>query len=235
MTKTAGPKPGAPSGRNALRTRVKTAAKRSLSSARWLERQLNDPYVLAAKADGYRSRAAYKLLEIDEKFPLLTTGARILDLGAAPGGWTQVALAKIGDKGSVLGVDILDMAPIPGAVLMKMDFLDDDAPDRIKAALNGAPTLVMSDMAAPTTGHKRTDHLRTMALCEVALDLAFDVLEPGGSFLAKVLQGGTERSLLEKLKLGFAEVRHVKPKASRAESSEMYVLAKGFRGRTDPV
>jgi 23S rRNA (uridine2552-2'-O)-methyltransferase len=218
-------------GRNALHTKVKTAAKRSLSSTLWLERQLNDPYVQASKRDGYRSRAAYKLLEIDEKFPILRKGARILDLGAAPGGWTQVALAKIGEKGAVLGVDILEMLPIPGARLMQLDFLDPNAPDLIKQALDGAPDIVMSDMAAPTTGHKRTDHLRTMSLCEVALELAEEVLAPGGAFLAKVLQGGTERSLLDRLKRGFTEVRHVKPKASRAESSEMYVLAKGFRGR----
>lgn len=228
----AGPAAG-PTGRNALRTKVKTAAKRSLSSARWLERQLNDPYVIASKQDGYRSRAAYKLLEIDERHPILKPGARILDLGAAPGGWTQVALAVIGDRGAILGVDILEMDPIPGATLMQLDFLDNDAPARIKAALQGAPDVVMSDMAAPTTGHKRTDHLRTMALCEVALDLACEVLSPGGSFLAKVLQGGTEKSLLDRLKKNFAEVRHVKPKASRAESSEMYVLAKNYRGSSE--
>jgi len=226
---------GGPSGQGgarALKVRVKTAAKRSNSSARWLERQLNDPYVHAAKREGWRSRAAFKLIELDDKLKFLKPGARVVDLGAAPGGWTQVAAKRIktgaGTK-AIVAVDILPMDPIPGADILTLDFLAPDSPDKVKDQLNGLADVVMSDMASPATGHKPTDHLRVMALCEMALDFAVEVLAPGGTFLAKVLQGGTERALLDTLKQRFATVRHVKPKASRAESTEIYVIATGFR------
>lgn len=213
-----------------LFVRVKTARGRSVSSQNWLKRQLNDPYVQRAKDEGYRSRAAFKLLELDRQFHLLKKGARVVDLGAAPGGWTQVAAAKVGKTGKVIGIDITPVEPIPGAEIIAMDFLDDAAPDRLKEMLDGEADLVMSDMAAPATGHKPTDHLKIMALCEAALMFAREVLKPGGAFVAKVLQGGTERSLLEEMKRSFARVAHAKPPSSRADSAEMYVVATGFRG-----
>ena len=217
-----------PAGRQ-LHTRVKTAKGRKLSSKLWLERQLNDPYVAEAKARGYRSRAAFKLLQIDEKHGILPKQGRVVDLGAAPGGWTQVALERCGPKGQVVAVDIQEMEPLEGAVVLKLDFLEEGADDAVKAALGGAADLVMSDMAAPATGHAGTDHLRIMMLAETALHFALQVLAPGGAFLAKVLQGGSEKSLLEDLRRHFAQVRHVKPEASRKDSAELYVLATGFR------
>ncbi len=220
-------------GSRALKQRVKTAHKRSLSSQLWLERQLNDPYVARAKRDGYRSRAAYKLIEIDEKYKILKSGARILDLGAAPGGWSQVAAAKVGASGKVVGIDLLPIDPLPGATFEVLDFLADDAPERLRAMLGGGADVVLSDMAANTTGHKKTDHLRIVGLVEMAVEFAREVLAPGGAFLAKVFQGGTEGTLLADLKRDFAVVRHVKPAASRAGSSELYVLATGFRGRDE--
>lgn len=218
-------------GRNTLKTRVKTAKKRSVSSTRWLQRQLNDPYVEQARAEGFRSRAAFKLLEIDEKHPLLKPGMKVLDLGAAPGGWTQVAARRLGPQSKIVCVDILDMDPVPGAEILKLDFLDPDAPQIIRDALGGPADLVMSDMAAPTTGHRQTDHLRTMALFEAAYEFACEVLSPGGAFLSKVFRGGTEQGLLADIKRNFETVRHIKPPASRPESVELYVLAQGFRGR----
>ena len=210
--------------------RVKTARRRKASSTRWLQRQLNDPYVADAKRQGYRSRAAFKLIEIDDRFRLLRRGARVIDLGAAPGGWSQVAAARVGDRGLVVAVDMTEMDPIPGVSFMHLDFTEGDAPEQVEAALGGPVDLVLSDMAAPATGHAPTDHLRIMALCEAALEFAAGVLKPGGAFVAKVLQGGTERGLLERLKRDFAVVRHVKPPASRKDSAEMYVVATGFRG-----
>ncbi|MCB1471819.1 MAG: RlmE family RNA methyltransferase [Rhodobiaceae bacterium] len=218
------------SGRSSLKTRVKTARKRSTSSTRWLQRQLNDPYVEKARAAGYRSRAAFKLVEIDEKHPLLKPGMRVLDLGAAPGGWTQVAAERIAPDGKLVAIDILEMDPVPGADVLQLDFLDADAPEKLRAALGGPVDLVLSDMAASTTGHRQTDHLRTMALFEAAYDFACEVLAPGGAFLAKVFRGGTEQSLLADMKRRFRSVRHVKPPSSRPESVELYVLAEGFRG-----
>jgi len=220
-------------GGRSLKTRVKTARKRSLSSTLWLARQLNDPYVARAKREGYRSRAAYKLIEMDERYSFLKSGQRIVDLGAAPGGWSQVAAEKVGakdDKGKVVGVDLLDMEPLPGVKFAVKDFNDDDAPDFIKAMLGGGADGVMSDMAANATGHKATDHLKIVALAELAAEFAAEVLTPGGFFVAKVLQGGTEGQLLARLKRDFAVVRHAKPAASRAGSAELYVLATGFRG-----
>ena len=218
------------SGARALKVRVKTAGKRSLSSKLWLERQLNDPYVARAKREGYRSRAAFKLTEIDDKARVLRKGARVVDLGAAPGGWSQVAAKRVGEKGKVVGIDILPMEPVPGVDFAVMDFLDGSAPERLKAMLGGEADVVLSDMAANATGHARTDHLKIMALVELAADFAREVLAPGGAFLAKVLQGGTEASLLAGLKRDFASVKHIKPPASRADSAELYLLATGFRG-----
>lgn len=219
-----------------LTVRLKTARGRSASSQRWLERQLNDPYVAAAKREGWRSRAAFKLIEIDDKYHILKPGQRIVDLGAAPGGWTQVAAQRVKaveGRGQVIGIDYLPVDPIPGATILELDFLADDAPDKLKALLrDGGADVVLSDMAAPTTGHASTDHLRIMALAEAAAQFATEVLASGGAFIAKVFQGGTERALLDMLKRDFAIVRHVKPKASRADSSELYVLATGFRGRS---
>lgn len=212
-------------------TKVKTARGRKLSSTLWLQRQLNDPYVQKAKAEGYASRAAYKLIEMDDRYGLLKDGMRVVDLGAAPGGWCQVAAARVGSKADnirVVGIDYLDMDPVPGVTILKKDFLDEDAPDALLAALGGhAPDLVVSDMASPTTGHRKTDHIRTMALVEVALEFALDVLKPGGHFLTKTFQGGTEHSLLDQMKKNFASVHHVKPPASRDGSVELYLLAKG--------
>lgn len=221
-------------GARALRERVKTAKGRKISSTRWLDRQLNDPYVQAAKREGYRSRAAYKLIEIDDKAHLLKPGARVVDLGAAPGGWSQIAAARVrssAGEGRVIAVDIADMQPIPGVDFLKLDFMTPGADEEVKRALGGQADVVLSDMAAPSTGHRQTDHLRIMGLCEAAAEFALDVLADGGAFCAKVLRGGTEQELLTTLKRHFASVRHVKPKASRADSAEMYVLATGFRGQ----
>jgi 23S rRNA (uridine2552-2'-O)-methyltransferase len=218
-----------PSGRG-LTVRVKTASKRTASSTRWLERQLNDPYVAEAKKQGYRSRAAFKLLQIDDKFRFLKPGARVVDLGAAPGGWAQVAVGRVGERGHVVGIDLLPMDPIPGADLIQMDFMSDAAPDELKRRLGGLANVVMSDMAAASTGHAPTDHLKIMALAETAYDFAKDVLAKGGVFIAKVLQGGATGELLKLLKRDFAEVKHVKPPASRSDSAEIYVVALGFRG-----
>ncbi|KAF0129426.1 MAG: rlmE [Methylocystaceae bacterium] len=229
MTKESGREGG-----RSLKTRVKTARKRSLSSTLWLERQLNDPYVARAKREGYRSRAAYKLIEMDDRYHLFKPGGRIVDLGAAPGGWSQVAAAHVKakeGKGKVVAVDLLDMEAVDGVEFAVKDFNDPDAPEFIKAMLGGDADGVMSDMAANATGHRATDHLRIVALAELAADFACDVLAEGGFFIAKVLQGGTEGQLLTRLKRDFATVRHVKPAASRAGSAELYVLATGFRGR----
>ena len=225
-------------GGRSLKTRVKTARKRSLSSTLWLSRQLNDPYVARARSEGYRSRAAFKLIEIDDHYKLLKPGARIVDLGAAPGGWSQVAAQRIGaaeGKGRVVAVDLLDIEPLAGVDFAVMDFNDDDAVERIKAMMGGPADGVLSDMAANSTGHKKTDHLRIMGLVELAIDFSREVLAPHGFFLAKVLQGGTEGALLAMLKRDFAVVRHIKPQASRADSSELYVLATGFRGASRTV
>lgn len=217
-------------GERALKVRVKTAKKRSLSSTLWLERQLNDPYVARAKREGFRSRAAFKLAEIDDKHRFLKPGARVLDLGAAPGGWSQLAAKRVGEKGRVVAIDISAIDEISGVEFMQLDFLDPATPDRLKAMLGGPADVVLSDMAANATGHRRTDHLKIMALVEAAAAFAAEVLKPGGTFLAKVLQGGTESAMLAALKRDFVSVRHVKPAASRADSAELYVLAGGFRG-----
>lgn len=210
-------------------TRVRTAKKRSESSTRWLQRQLNDPYVKQAKADGYRSRAAYKLIEMDEKFGLLRGAKRIVDLGIAPGGWSQVA-RKVVPKAHVVGIDLLEVEPIEGVTIFQMDFMDDDAPRVLEEAMGGKADLVMSDMAANTVGHKQTDHLRTMGLVEAGAWFAVENLEKGGTFLAKVLAGGTDKDLLDLLKKHFKTVKHAKPPASRKGSSEWYVIAQGFKG-----
>jgi 23S rRNA (uridine2552-2'-O)-methyltransferase len=214
--------------------RLKTATGRTSSSQRWLERQLNDPYVAAAKREGWRSRAAFKLIEIDDKHHVLKAGQRVIDLGAAPGGWSQVAAKRTRaeeGKGQVVAIDYLAFDPIPGVEIIQLDFLDDSAPDRLKALLrDGGADVVLSDMAAPTTGHNSTDHLRIMALAEAALAFAMEVLSPGGAFLCKVFQGGSERDLLNELKQRFKIVRHIKPPASRSDSAELYVLATGFKG-----
>lgn len=210
--------------------RVKTAKQRSSSSTRWLERQLNDPYVAEARKQGYRSRAAFKLAELDGRFRLLKPGGRVVDLGAAPGGWTQIAVERVGPKGAVVAVDLLPMDPIPGAQIILADFMDNATPDLIKKTMGGQADAVFSDMAPPTTGHGPTDHLRIVALAEAAFDFACEVLKPGGVFVAKVFQGGTEGQLLAKLKRAFANVRHAKPPASRSDSAEAYVVAQGFRG-----
>ena len=229
--------PGGGSPRGDLKTRVKTARKRSLSSTLWLQRQLNDPYVAQAKRDGYRSRAAYKQLEIDQRYRFLKSNQRVLDLGAAPGGWSQIAAAKVGiaqGRGRVVGIDLLAVDPLAGVEFEVLDFLQSDAPERIKAMLGGLADVVLSDMAANTTGHKKTDHLRIIGLAELAADFACEVLSDGGAFLSKVFQGGTESDLLQRLKSDFTAVHHVKPNASRAGSAELYVLATGFRGRLTP-
>ena len=221
------------SGGRDLKVRVRTGKGRTVASKRWLERQLNDPYVARAKREGLRSRAAFKLAEIDERFHLFKPGGKVVDLGAAPGGWSQVAaertLAAQG-RGKVVAIDLLEMAPLPGVTVLNLDFLDASAPDRLKAELAGPADVVMSDMAANATGHRKTDHLKIMALAEAAALFAREVLRPGGAFLCKVLQGGTENDLLADLKRDFAGVKHVKPAASRADSAELYVLATGFRG-----
>ncbi len=225
-------------GQRDLRVKVKSARGRKLSSTRWLERQLNDPYVKRAKAEGYRGRAAFKILELDDKFGFLKPGARVVDLGCAPGGWCQVAVARVNalgeragqPKGRVIGLDLQAVEPIAGAELHQLDFLEDGADDRVKEWLGGEADVVMSDMAAASSGHKQTDHLRIIALCEAAAELAFDVLAPGGTFVAKVLAGGAEGQLQAELKQRFAKVANIKPPASRADSSEKFVVATGFRG-----
>ncbi|MBX9845473.1 MAG: RlmE family RNA methyltransferase [Xanthobacteraceae bacterium] len=222
---------GSGRGERSLKVRVKDKRK-TQSSRKWLERQLNDPYVARAKREGYRSRAAFKLIEIDDKHRLFKPGARVADLGAAPGGWSQVAAKRVGAQGRVVGIDILDMDEIAGVEFAKIDFLDPDAPDRLKEMLGGPADVVLSDMAANATGHRQTDHLKIMALVEAAAEFAGEVLKPGGLFLAKVIQGGTEGALLAGLKRDFATVKHVKPAASRSDSAELYVLATGFRGRS---
>ena len=214
-----------------LKVRLKTGKNRSVSSKRWLERQLNDPYVARAKREGMRSRAAYKLAEIDDRHRILKPNARVVDLGAAPGGWSEIAAQRAG-KGRVVAIDVLDMAPLPGVDFLQLDFLDPAAPVRLKAMLDGPADVVLSDMAANATGHKRTDHLKIMALVEAAAEFAREVLRPGGTFLSKVIQGGTEATLLADLKRDFASVKHVKPTASRADSAELYLLATGFRHPT---
>jgi 23S rRNA (uridine2552-2'-O)-methyltransferase len=219
-------------GGRSLKTRV-NARKRSLSSTLWLERQLNDPYVARAKREGFRSRAAYKLLEIDARYRFLKQGQRIVDLGAAPGGWSQVAVRKVGaetGRGRVIGIDLLDVERLPGAEFKVLDFTAGDAPGLLMDWLGGRADVVLSDMAANATGHRKTDHLRIVGLVELAADFACEVLSDGGAFLAKIFQGGTEPALLARLKSDFAAVRHVKPQASRAGSAELYVLATGFRG-----
>jgi 23S rRNA (uridine2552-2'-O)-methyltransferase len=210
--------------------RVKTGRGRTASSVRWLERQLNDPYVKQAKAEGYRSRAAYKLTELDERFNLVRGAKRVADLGIAPGGWSQV-VRKRAPKAAVAGIDLLETEPLDGVAILQLDFMADDAPDKLVAALGGLPDLVLSDMAANTVGHKQTDHLRTMALVEAAAWFAVETLEPGGAFVSKVLAGGTDKDLLDLLKKHFRTVKHAKPPASRKGSSEWYVVAQGFKGR----
>lgn len=222
-----------------LRVRVKTAKGRKLSSTLWLERQLNDPYVIKAKKEGYRGRAAFKILELDDKFGFLKPGARVVDLGCAPGGWAQVAVPRInalGDRkgkpqGRIIGVDLQEVAPIAGVELHQLDFLADGAEDLVKGWLGGKADVVMSDMAAAASGNKQVDHLRIIILCEAAAEFAFDVLEIGGTFVAKVLAGGAENDLQATLKRNFTKVAHVKPPASRSDSSEKFVIAQGFRGR----
>lgn len=225
-------------GQRDLRVKVKTARGRKLSSTRWLERQLNDPYVKRAQAEGYRGRAAFKILELDDKHRFLVPGARVVDLGCAPGGWCQVAAKRVnalGEKpgkavGRVIGLDLQEVEPIPGCELHVLDFLSDGADDTVKAWLGGPADVVMSDMAAASSGHKQTDHLRIIALCEAAAELAFDVLEQGGTFVAKVLAGGAEGALQQTLKQRFTKVSNMKPPASRSDSSEKFVVATGFRG-----
>ena len=211
-------------------TRVRTAKRRTAQSTRWLERQLNDPYVKRAKADGFRSRAAYKLSELDERFAFLKGKRRVVDLGIAPGGWSQV-VRRLVPKAAIVGIDLLPVDPIEGVTIFQLDFMADVAPERLMAALDGAPDLVLSDMAANTVGHPQTDALRTMGLVEAALAFAFDVLEEGGTFVAKVLAGGAENEMQAQLKKSFKKVANVKPPASRADSSEKFVVAQGFRGR----
>ncbi|KQP51838.1 RlmE family RNA methyltransferase [Methylobacterium sp. Leaf108] len=218
--------------RGELKQRVKTGRGRTASQKRWLERQLNDPYVARAKREGYRSRAAFKLIEIDERFKIIKPGQRIVDLGAAPGGWSQVAAKIVGAEGRIVGIDLLEIEPMTGVEFITLDFLDPSAPERLTTLLGGRADLVLSDMAANTTGHKQTDHLRIIGLAETAAEFAREILAPGGAYLAKVFQGGTEGTLLADLKRDFSLVRHVKPNASRADSSELYVLATGYRGTT---
>ena len=221
-------KPGGGSGRG-LSVRVKTARGRKSSSTRWLKRQLNDPYVRQAQAAGYRSRAAFKLIELDDKYKILRKGARIIDLGAAPGGWTQIALERVGAKGEVVALDIREWEEVAGATCTTFDFMDPDAPERLKEALGGPVDVVLSDMAAPAMGHSQTDHLRIVALMEAAWAFAEEVLAPGGAFVCKVFQGGTEGNLLKTMKARCTKVAHAKPPSSRKESAEMYVVAMGFK------
>ncbi|MES0824326.1 MULTISPECIES: RlmE family RNA methyltransferase [Ruegeria] len=238
MAKTPSGKNNSGRGQRDLKVKVKTARGRKLSSTRWLERQLNDPYVKRAQAEGYRGRAAYKILELDDKFRFLVPGARVVDLGCAPGGWLQVAVKRVnalGERsgkriGTVLGVDLQEVEPVAGAEAHVLDFMEDDADEKVKTWLGGKADVVMSDMAAASSGHKQTDHLRIMALCETAAYFAFDVLEEGGTFVAKVLAGGAEGDLQKLLKQKFEKVANVKPPASRSDSSEKFVVATGFRG-----
>ncbi|WP_299626229.1 RlmE family RNA methyltransferase [uncultured Tateyamaria sp.] len=250
MAKTPTGKSKTPSGKNTsgrgqrdLKVKVKSARGRKLSSTRWLQRQLNDPYVKRATAEGYRGRAAYKIMELDDKFRFLVPGARIVDLGAAPGGWCQVAVKRcnvLNERsgkavGTILGIDLQEMEPIAGCELHQLDFMDDGADEQVKAWLGGKADVVMSDMAAASSGHKQTDHLRIISLCEAAAYFAFDVLDEGGTFVAKVLAGGAEGSLQKLLKQRFAKVANVKPPASRSDSSEKFVVATGFKGAIDDV
>ncbi|MBB3473825.1 RlmE family RNA methyltransferase [Sphingomonas sp. BK345] len=221
-------------GTGAGRQRVKTARNRSEQSTRWLERQLNDPYVRRAKAEGYRSRAAYKLIELDERFGLLKGVKRVVDLGIAPGGWSQV-VRRQAPGAAVVGIDLLPVDPIDGVTIFEMDFMADEAPGELMAALGGAPDLVLSDMAANTVGHPQTDALRTMALVETALAFAIDVLRPGGTFVAKVFAGGADSALVAEMKRNFTAVKHAKPPASRKGSVEWFVVAQGFKGRGEPA
>ena len=238
-----GAKGGSGRGQRELRVKVKTARGRKLSSTRWLERQLNDPYVQRARAEGYRGRAAFKLIELDDRFGFLRPGARVVDLGSAPGGWLQVAVARVnalGDRpgkpvGRVLGIDLQQVEPLPGAETHVLDFLAEGADVQVRDWLGGGADVVLSDMAAASSGHRQTDHLRIVALCEAAAEFALDVLEEGGTFVAKVLAGGAEGGLQARLKQGFARVANVKPPASRADSAEKYVVATGFRGRPQPA
>lgn len=213
--------------RNKPKSNVRTAKGRKTSSTLWLKRQLNDPYVTKAKEDGYRGRAAYKLKELDERLKLLKPGMRVVDLGSAPGGWSQIAAAK---KCTIVALDLLAMDPIPGVTFLQMDFMDNDAPEKLKALLNGPADLVLSDMAPNTTGHKQTDHIRIMAVVEAAYHFTLEVLVPGGTFIAKVFQGGAQNEILAEMKKHFKTVRHIKPPASRKDSSEQYVVAQGFKG-----
>jgi 23S rRNA (uridine2552-2'-O)-methyltransferase len=222
-------KPPIEAGRN-LTTRLRTAKGRTTASQKWLERQLNDPYVRAAKLAGWRSRAAFKIIELDDKYKLFKRGYRVVDLGAAPGGWTQVAVQRVGESGKVVGLDLLPMDEITGAILLEGDFQEDAVEKAVLDAMGGPADLVLSDMAPNTTGHNATDHLRILALIELALDFAGKVLTPNGGFVAKVFQGGTERDMLNRLKRDFASVKHAKPPSSRKDSAEMYVVAQGFRG-----
>lgn len=217
-----------------MNTRVKTAKGRKVGSTKWLQRQLNDPYVKKAKAEGYRSRAAYKLIELDEKFKFLRGSKAVVDLGIAPGGWSQVVRKKC-PAATVVGIDFLEVTPLDGVTILHMDFTDEDADARLKEALGGEADLVLSDMAANTVGHPQTDHLRTMGLVELGLEFAKDVLKPGGAYVAKVLAGGTDHQLLAELKKHFTTVKHAKPPASRKDSSEWYVVAQGFKGRREEV
>ncbi len=226
-----------PTGRRAT-VRVKTARGRTVSSTRWLQRQLNDPYVVEAKKRGYRSRAAFKLLQLDDQFHFLKSGGRVIDLGAAPGGWTQVSVERVKPgkgTGTVIGIDLTPIEPVPGATVLAKDFYDADSPAQLKELLGGPADVVLSDMAAAAIGDPQTDHLRIMGLAEAAHHFAREILKQGGTFVAKVLRGGTERQLLDQLKRDFTRVRHVKPEASRADSAEMYVVATGFRGQAVPV
>jgi 23S rRNA (uridine2552-2'-O)-methyltransferase len=232
------PKPTSGRGRRDLTVKVKTARGRKLSSKLWLERQLNDPYVQRARAEGYRGRAAFKIMELDDKYGFLVPGARVVDLGCAPGGWLQVAVPRINadganprkPQGRLIGLDLQEVEPVPGAEIHVLDFLEDGADDRVKEWLDGPADVVLSDMAAASSGHRQTDHLRIIALCEAAAELAFDVLAPGGTFVAKVLAGGAEGDLQKRLKSRFERVANVKPGASRSDSSEKFVVAQGFRG-----
>ncbi len=212
--------------------RLRSAKKRTASSSRWLSRQINDPYVKQARAEGWRSRAAFKLIELDERFSLLRSAKRVVDLGIAPGGWAQVVRKKA-PGAAIVGIDLLPTEPIEGVTIFEMDFMVDEAPDALLGALDGAPDLVVSDMAANTVGHKQTDHLRTMGLVEAAVDFAITTLAPGGAFVAKVFAGGTDADLLNILKKNFTSVKHAKPPSSRKDSSEWYVIAQGFKGRAD--
>lgn len=231
----AGHAAGGVGGSRQVFVRVKTARGRTASSQRWLERQLNDPFVAESKRLGYRSRAAFKLIQLNERFNFLRPGARVVDLGAAPGGWTQISVDRVGapGRGLVVGLDILPVEPIAGATLIEADFMAGDAPQQIKAAIGGPVDVVLSDMAAQTTGHPQTDHLRIVGLCEAAFEFALEVLAPEGTFVAKVFQGGSETAMLARMKRAFKVVRHAKPPASRAESAETYVVATGFRGEPE--